>query len=218
MSGMTESVHEIEIDWSLMVILDADFLHGRPISNLAEAVIQGGATIIQLRNKMGEGHDFFQQALDVRSVTRASGIPLIINDRVDIALAVDADGIHVGQTDLPVGAVRKLVGNRIIGGSVHSIPELETMREADYLGVGAIFPTTTKDNVHISGPELIRAIRTLTRQPIVAIGGLTAENCASAIHAGADGVAVISAVLNADDPAAAAREIAEVVSEVKSGF
>jgi thiamine-phosphate pyrophosphorylase len=140
------------------------------------------------------------EASVLRNVTTAHRIPLIINDRVDIAMAMGADGVHLGQDDLPMEAARALVGeNTILGGSVHDTGELATMEDADYLGVGAVYRTNSKEKAKVGGLELIKTIRSLTRKPMVGIGGITPENCGDVIAAGADGVAVISAVMDAND-------------------
>jgi thiamine-phosphate pyrophosphorylase len=189
-----------ELDWSLVAIIDRAWLRDRPIQQVAEQIIRGGATIIQYRDKISEGRAFYMEASVLRNVTTAHRIPLIINDRVDIAMAMGADGVHLGQDDLPMEAARALVGeNTILGGSVHDTGELATMEDADYLGVGAVYRTNSKEKAKVGGLELIKTIRSLTRKPMVGIGGITPENCGDVIAAGADGVAVISAVMDAND-------------------
>lgn len=189
-----------ELDWSLVAIIDRAWLRDRPIQQLAEQIIRGGATIIQYRNKISQSRSFYTEASVLRDVTSAHRIPLIINDRVDIAMAVGADGVHLGQDDLPMDAARALVGGHtILGGSVHDTGELATMEDADYLGVGAVYRTNSKEKAKVGGLELIKTIRSLTRKPMVGIGGITPENCGDVIAAGADGVAVISAIMDADE-------------------
>ncbi len=203
------------IDWSLYAIIDKDALAGRDPCEVAKAAIDGGAGVIQLRNKTPDVRGFYEDALAVREVTSNHGVPLIINDRVDVARAVDADGVHVGQEDLPVSVVRKLIGReKLIGASVHNLDEFEqTMPDRpDYLGVGTIFPTPSKDIRRISGPEIIGKIRARTELPIVGIGGITVANAGEVIGAGADGVAVISALLQAQDLRQRAREFMQKIS------
>jgi thiamine-phosphate pyrophosphorylase len=153
------------------------------------------------------------------SITRPSGVVLIVNDRVDVALAIDADGVHVGQDDIPVPVARRLLGpDKIVGTSAGTVEEARQaeLDGADYVGVGSIFTTASKpDAGDAIGPDALRRIREAIHIPIVAIGGLNASNAAEAIGAGAQGVAVISSVVGADDVASAARMLAEVVRAAK---
>ena len=148
---------------------------------------------------------------------REVGVCFIVNDRLDLALAVEADGLHVGQDDLPARSARRLLPARILGVSSHSLPQAVEARAsgADYVAIGSIFPTSTKAEVHLVGIEAIRLLRSRVRQPLIAIGGITLENVASVIHAGADGVAVISAVCGAEDPAGATRAFLRRIAEAK---
>ena len=206
-----------EIDWSLYAIIDAAWLRGRSIQAIAEPIIRSGAGVIQYRDKVSESGEFYRNARTLRKLTREHRIPFIVNDRFDMALAVGADGIHLGQDDLPADVVRSLVNDTMIsGGSVHDLFEYEKMREADYLGVGAIYSTPTKEKVKVGGVELIRRIRSLTDRPIVGIGGITPENLGPVIRAGADGVAVISALMDADDVEAMSRRFVEAVQKAKT--
>lgn len=205
-----------KIDWSVYAIIDKVWLGERSIQKVAEQIILGGAGVIQYRDKKSESGDFFADAYILSQVTRKHGIPLIINDRVDIAMAVGADGVHLGQEDLPVDVARKIVGDgMILGGSVHSLSEFEQMKEADYFGVGAVYTTSTKEGVPVRGIELIRQIRALTTKPIVGIGGITAENLSPVIEAGADGVAVISAILGAENVEKATLRIKEMFQRIE---
>lgn len=202
------------VDWSVYVLTDSR-LCGRPLEQCVEAALRGGATAIQLREKHLSTRQLVELASALLPVVRHYGVPFIVNDRVDVALAVDADGVHLGTDDMPVELARRLLGpQRIIGASVESPEEaLQAERAgADYLGVGPIFATTTKpDAGEPKGPELLAAVRRVTRLPIVAISGVTAQNAPLAIRAGADGVAVISAVMAAPDVEAATRRLAEAV-------
>ncbi|MFQ5707292.1 MAG: thiamine phosphate synthase [bacterium] len=186
------------VDWSLYAILDKEFARGRAPDVLASELIEGGCSVIQLRDKVSPAREFYRDALRVKEVTDRHGIPLIINDRADIALAVRADGVHLGQQDLPLPAVKAILGGEVLlGASIHNLHELTEALAAgaDYVGVGTIFPTKTKATDRVTGVEIIQTLRLHTKIPLVAIGGITAENVASVIAAGADGVAVISALL-----------------------
>ena len=205
-----------EIDWSLYIIIDKEWLEGRELKDVCEQMIRGGATIIQYRDKVSEGRDFYMNAIELRRVTKKKQIPLIINDRADIALGVEADGVHLGQEDISVEAARALVGDEmIVGGSVHDLSELEKMDGADYFGVGTVYPTQTKEGVKVGGLDIIKQIRALSDLPIVAIGGITPENLEPVIQAGADGVAVISAIMGSNDIEAATRRFVKTIKKIK---
>jgi thiamine-phosphate pyrophosphorylase len=177
-------------------------------------MIRGGAGIIQYRDKISDAGEFYESAMILKKATAKYDIPLIINDRLDIALAVEADGIHLGQADLPVDVARKLMNNNMmVGGSLHSISEYEKVKQADYFGVGAVYPTKTKSNPQVSGVDFIREIRIKTTKPIIGIGGITLENCLPVINAGADGVALISAVMGSEDIESSTREFAVIISK-----
>ncbi len=202
------------IRWSLYAIIDREYVDPAEMAAVTEAAIRGGAGIIQLRDKVSSGRQFYENAVVLRDVTRRHGVPFIVNDRVDVALAVDADGVHVGWSDLPPEVTRRLIGpERLLGLSASS--ENEVGRALgygpDYLGIGAMFSTKTRPDYAVPGPSLIAAVRGRVSCPIVGIGGVTPENCGEVIRAGADGVAVISALLEADDVEARAREFVRAV-------
>jgi len=206
-----------EIDWSLYAIIDKEWLKGRPVQEVGEQIIRGGAGVIQYRDKVSESEEFYRLALSLRQVTEVNGIPLIINDRVDIALAIEAAGVHLGQEDLPVEVARRIVGDEmILGGSVHSLSEYEKMKHVDYFGVGAVYPTRTKEKAEVGGIEIVRQIRARTQRPIIGIGGITLENLSPVFKAGADGVAVISAIMGADDVGEATQRLRDAIMKVKS--
>ncbi|MGI8493826.1 MAG: thiamine phosphate synthase [Pyrinomonadaceae bacterium] len=166
-----------------------------------ELLISGGAKLIQLRDKYAAPKDFYAAAKEVIKFARPKKVKIIINDRVDIALAADADGVHLGQDDLPPEQARKILGEKaIIGCSTHSIDQIaEAVKfPVDYLAIGPIFPTTSKENPEtVVGIEIIKEIRRVTGElPLVAIGGITFENAASVFESGADSIALISAILN----------------------
>lgn len=199
-SGFILELHKI--NWSLYAILDKKFLGDRPVEAVAEQVIAGGAGVIQLRNKHSHVREFYSDALAAKKITQAHGVPLIINDRVDVAQAVDADGVHLGHHDLPFAVARKLIGETmILGASVHNLQELRIAEQggADYLGVGTVYPTTTKNHLQAQGPNIVKQIRAHTSLPIVGIGGISVDNLEAVIAAGANGVAVISDLLTATD-------------------
>ncbi len=164
---------------------------------MAVAAVRAGARWIQYRDKEKTRREIYFEALKLRELTRETGAAFVVNDHTDIALAVDADGVHLGQDDLPIKEARSLMGNRIIGISTHSVSEaLEAEAAgADYIGFGPVFITTTKDAGTPKGVEMLAEITRRVRIPVVAIGGITLENLARVRAAGADAVAVASAIL-----------------------
>jgi len=197
------------MDLSLYVVLDRTASAGRDLEVILDATLAGGCRMIQLREKEWPSGRLLPLAERMRDRCRRAGATFIVNDRVDLALAVGADGVHLGQDDLPPRAARPLLRpGMVLGRSTHSVGQAREaqVEGADYIAVGSMFPTRTKPDFQLVGPELIRAIRPETRSPLVGIGGVTRENVAEVICAGADGVAVISAVCGAPDPAAATRE------------
>ena len=197
------------MDPSLYVILDRAAGRGRDLEEILDATIAGGCRLIQLREKEWPSGRLLPLAERLRERCRRAGVTFIVNDRVDLALAVGADGVHLGQDDLPPRSARPLLRpGMVLGRSTHSVAQArEAQAEgADYIAVGSMFPTQTKPDFELVGPELIRAVRPHTKAPLVGIGGITRENVAQVIRAGADGVAVISAVCGAPDPAAATHE------------
>jgi thiamine-phosphate pyrophosphorylase len=203
--------------WRLYVITDEQVSRGRSHLQVAEAAILGGADAIQLRDKVTESGRLYRVALPLRKLTREAEVPFIVNDRLDIAMAVDADGLHVGQQDLPASVARKIMGPRkILGVSADTVEEAHIAEKdgADYLGVGPIFEAreTKSDAGEPLGLELIVKIRRQCRLPIVAIGGIKAENARLVREAGAGAVAVISAIVGAEDIAQAARQLKNLLS------
>ena len=197
------------MDPSLYVILDRAASRGRDLEEILEETIAGGCRMIQLREKEWPTGTLLPLAERLRDRCRRSGVTFIVNDRVDLAVAVEADGVHLGQDDLPSRSARPLLRpGMLLGRSTHSVVQARQAQAdgADYIAVGSMFPTQTKPDFELVGPELLRAVRPETRAPLVGIGGITRENVARVIRAGADGVAVISAVCGAPDPAAATRE------------
>ncbi len=193
---------------------------GRRSEEIAQAALDAGVRVIQVREKDGSVHRALEVALNLRVLTRRYGALLIVNDRIDMAIACDADGVHLGQDDLPISLARRLLGeDALIGLSITSEAQLaqDDAAEADYLGVGAVFPTGSKGDAALTGPALLTAARTATDTPIVAIGGIDVANAGLAIGAGADSVAVISAITQAEDPGRAAQELSAAVRAATVG-
>lgn len=211
------------IDWSIYIVTDRRTAGERSILDVVRAAIQGGATVVQLREKTATTRDMIAMGQALHEITRAAGIPLIVNDRVDVALAIDAEGVHVGQDDMPAPLARQLIGpERILGVSAETVAQAQQAERdgADYLGVGDVFGTPSKPDA--GAPIGVARLGEIVRSvaiPCVAIGGITLENAALAIETGVLGVSVISAVVGAPDPEAAARQLRErVVRHEKPPF
>ncbi len=200
-----------KVDWSLYLVTDRPLMGGRPIEEVVLAAVRGGATVVQLREKECETREFVALARRLKAALAAFDVPLIVNDRVDVALAAGADGVHVGQSDMEWRDVRRLVGpDMLVGLSVESAGQaLEAGAfDVDCLGIGPIFATPTKPDAGAAiGLEALRQVRGRVPQALVAIGGIHAGNAGDVIAAGADGVAVVSALCAAPDPEQAAREL-----------
>ncbi|HEY1235274.1 MAG TPA: thiamine phosphate synthase [Candidatus Binatia bacterium] len=191
-------------------IIDPEQTRSRPAERLLTALVQAGATILQLRVKALPPADFLELAKQARAITRAHHCRLIINDRIDIALACDADGVHLGQDDLPLGVGRKLMRDKIVGISTHDLDQARAAERdgADYIGFGPMFGTRTKAIVYEArGPAMLQQICSAVKLPIVAIGGITEGNVQEVWQAGADSAAIISDILQDDDPGAKASRI-----------
>jgi len=186
----------------LYAMLDPEQTRGRAAETVLRELLAGGVSILQLRVKSLAPSDFFALARRARVETRARGCKLIINDRADIALACDADGVHLGQDDLPLAAGRKLMGEKIVGISTHNIEQAREAERngADYIGFGPMFGTSTKNTGFAPrGIEMLRQIRAEVKLPIVAIGGINEQNVQQVWQAGADSAAIISDILGTDD-------------------
>lgn len=204
----------------LYVVLDRGAAGDRDVVPLLDAVLAGGCRVVQLREKIMPLSDLYPVALALRRRCREAGCLFIVNDRVDLALAVEADGVHVGQDDLPAREARRLLRpGMILGVSTHDESQARRARDdgADYVAVGSMFPTGSKTGFRLVGPDLLRRVRPEIRVPLVAIGGITVDNVAEVIRAGADAVAVISAVCASPDPAAAARRFLETIRAAREG-
>ncbi len=204
----------------LYVLTDTGLARGRSLVELVVAALEGGATAIQLRDKTSSTLAQVELGRQLRRVTRDAGALLLVNDRVDVAYAVEADGVHLGQDDLPIAVARAILGRTaIVGGSAGNPDELARALAdgVDYLGIGPMYPTTTKPDAGAPlGPTGLAAMRRATDLPIVGIGGIDATNVAPVIAAGADGVAVISAIIGATDVRAAARRVRDAVEAALS--
>ena len=206
------------IDYSLYVITNRDLQRNRSTFEVVEGVIRGGATIIQLREKNLSTRVFFENALTIRKITKRAGIPLIINDRMDIALAVNADGIHLGEEDLPLKYARKIAPHLIIGYSADSVLDAQLAEKygADYLGVGSVFTTATKvDAGPAIGIQRLEEIKKAVSIPVVAIGGINLANLPEVIQAGVDGVAVVSAIVADASPFRAAKRFRLTIDSLR---
>ncbi len=202
----------------LYVIIDTQALKGRKHIEAASQVIRGGARVIQLRDKVLSKRELLPIAHQLKTLCAEHNVLFIMNDYLDLALETDADGLHVGQDDLPVRVARKLLPiDKILGASVRTIEEATTAQSegADYLGVGSMYPTLTKETAVVVGTERLRQVRQAVSLPIVAIGGITKDNVSELIAAGADSVAIISAVLSAESPEEASRQIADIFEKQK---
>lgn len=208
------------IDYSLYLVTDRGLAGGKRTLDIVKAGVNGGVTCVQLREKHASTREFIEEATAVRDFLRRVDIPLIINDRLDVAMAVEADGLHLGQTDMPPETARRIAGNSmIIGVSAESVRDAVEAEKAgaDYISASPVFSTPTKtDTAPPLGLEGIKEIRRRVTLPLVAIGGLNPENIEAVIQSGADGVAVVSAIVCAKDPAEAARRLKERIEKARS--
>lgn len=184
------------------LVTDSDILRGRDFYNSIEEALKGGVTMLQLREKNASGKEFLEKAIKLRELTKKYNVKFIINDRVDIAMLCDADGVHVGQSDIPANKVRELIGeDKIVGVSARTVEEALTAKEngADYLGVGAMFTTRTKLDAKSVSIEKLKEIQEVIKLPVVAIGGLSLSNIYKLKECNVDGYAVVSAILGAEN-------------------
>ena len=201
----------------LYLVTDRPLSLGRPLEEIVEGAVAGGVTMVQLREKEAPTGEFVALAKRLKAVLAPLGIPLIINDRVDVALAADADGVHIGQSDMPCEDARRLLGaEKIIGLSVENFEDLERANalDVDYVGISPVYGTPTKsDTAEPFGLEGLRRAVAMSAHPTVAIGGMNASTIAEVMQAGADGVAVVSAICSAPSPRKAAEELKEIVMQ-----
>lgn len=207
------------IDYALYLVTDRGLSRGRTTFQVVEAAIKGGVTCVQLREKSCSTREFIAQALSVKDLLKRHQVPLIINDRIDVAQAVHADGVHLGQTDMPLKMAKAILKDTmIVGISAESLEHAVQAEKdgADYIGVSPIFSTPTKtDTASPLGLKGLTDIRASVKIPLVGIGGLKKENAGAVIKHGADGVAVVSAIVSADDPEKAARELRGIVDQAR---
>ncbi len=205
------------IDYSLYLVTDRKLSRGRTTREIVEAAAAGGVSCVQLREKNCSTREFIDEARAIKPLLKEKSIPLIINDRIDVALAVEADGVHLGQNDMAIDLARKICGpGLLIGISAESIDDaLNAERDgADYIGISPVFATATKTDTALPlGLEGVRKMRELVHIPLVGIGGIDHRNAASVIGAGADGIAVVSAIVSAADPQAAAKQLRQIIDQ-----
>ncbi len=207
------------LDYSLYLVTDRALCRGRSVFEVIEEAVAGGVTMVQIREKDVSCREFLEIARKAKSLLAEKQIPLIINDRVDVALAVEADGIHVGQDDIPVQEVRKLVGSTMaVGLSVNTLEQAQEANnfQVDYIGVGPVYSTKTKkDAKEPLLPQGFKTIHDHSIHPVVAIGGITAENAEEVLRAGANGLAIVSDICAADSPRERAKKIIDIISMKK---
>jgi thiamine-phosphate pyrophosphorylase len=202
----------------LYLVTDQGSLQGRRLTDVVQSAVQGGVTCVQLREKTANSRDFYMQAMALMELLAPLDVPLIINDRIDIALACGAHGVHLGQSDMPVAAARALLPTNVfIGWSVETFEQVQhsATLAVDYLGVSPVFATPTKtDTATPWGLQGLQRVRAATALPLVAIGGIHSGNASQLLQAGADSLAVVSAVCAASDPCAAARQLRNLIDEL----
>ena len=202
-------------DLQLYLVTDRDLLRGRDLQDVVLEAVAGGVTMVQLREKHAATRDFVALARQLKSLLAPKNIPLIINDRIDVALAVDADGVHVGQSDMPYAIARQLLGeNKIIGLSVENFDDIRVANQldVDYVGISPVFATPTKnDTAAPFGLEGLREAVKLSVHPTVAIGGMNESTIGEVMRCGTDGVAVVSAIVAADNPRKASALLSQIV-------
>lgn len=201
-------------------VTDRGNLHGKTLLQQVEESLKGGVTLVQLREKHLSFQEFLEEAKEMKELCRKYGVPLLINDNVEICIESGADGVHVGQKDMEAGAVREKLGkDKIIGVSARTVEQAMAAQNAgaDYLGVGAVFSTSTKEDAKPLDHEILKAITKAVDIPVVAIGGINSENVSQLKGTGIDGVAVVSAIYGKENPKEAAENLKALVSEVVKG-
>ncbi len=207
-----------KFDYSLYLVTDRELMYTNTLEEAVEQAILGGCSMVQLREKTASSREFYQTALLIKEITRRHRVPLIINDRADIAMAIDAEGIHLGQSDLPTCAVRSMIGSdKLLGVSVSTTAEalLAEADGADYLGVGAMFSTDTKKDAEVVSFEELSRIRKAVKLPIVVIGGISRQTAAHFKNTGIDGFAVVSDIIAQRNIQSAARELRVLFDKLK---
>ena len=206
----------------MYLVTDEGLSAGRGISYVVEQAVRGGVTMVQIREKELNTRDFLARAIELKKILSTREIPLIINDRIDIALAAEADGVHVGQTDMPYDHVRKILPEKmILGLSVETMEQVDEAEDydLDYISISPLFFTPTKTDLYREwGLHGLREVRGRTRHRLVAIGGINSSNVAEVIKAGADGVAVVSAICSAPDPEGESRKLISIINRTKKEY
>lgn len=202
---------------TLYAVTDRTWLNGHTLAEVVEQVVRGGVTMVQLREKEQEEAELMQTARGVQQVCRKYGVPFIVNDSIELARKLGADGVHLGQSDVPEGDVRKMTEGLILGMSANTVESAQhaAAKGADYLGVGAVFGTTTKHDARHLSPEKLREITASVNIPVVAIGGINRDNILELSGCGMEGAAVVSALFAQKDPEQAAREMREKAEQMK---
>lgn len=202
---------------TLYAVTDRSWLHGRTLAEVVEEVILGGVTMVQLREKDKTPDEILASAREIAPVCKKYGVPFIMNDSIELARAAGADGVHLGQSDVPGDNVRELAGDLILGLSANTVESAKRAQAlgADYLGVGAVFGTTTKHNARHLSPEALRKITSAVDVPVVAIGGISADNILQLTGCGMQGAAVVSALFAQDDPRQAARDLRDKAERMR---
>lgn len=217
---MSEKSLKPLLDYTLYLVTDRELMSTPTLEEAVEQGILGGCTLIQLREKNASLLEFYNMAVNIKKITDYYHVPLIINDRVDIALAVNAAGVHIGQSDLPVPVTRQMIGpDKILGVSVSNLNEAVRAEKegADYLGVGAMFATDTKNDAKLVTMTDLQKIKAAVRIPIVVIGGINEKTVSQFRDTGIDGIAVVSAVIASDNISAAAKGLKSLFLETRSG-
>lgn len=203
-----------KIDYTLYLVTDRRMPQGDTLEGVVEKAIQGGVTLVQLREKSGDTGVLYERAVALKKITDQYHIPLIIDDRIDVMLASGADGVHVGQSDMPAHIARAMIGSdKILGVSAANLQEaLQAEADgADYLGVGAMYPTATKTDADFTTMETLKEIKRKVHIPVVAIGGINQNTIQDFRNSGIDGFAIVSAIMASQTPETAARELKELI-------
>ena len=207
----------ITFDLSLYLVTDRMLCHNHSFETVVKEAIEGGVTMVQLREKQASSKEFYEIAIRIKKILHPYNVPLIINDRLDIAIACDAEGLHIGQSDLPYEVARKILGKeKIIGLSVENMQDAINANDldVDYIGLSPVFGTPTKTDTALPlGLEGVRKITEISKHPTVGIGGLNLHNAREVIDAGANGISVVSAIMSAENPRSAASELIDIIKK-----
>lgn len=206
----------MKLDLSLYLVTDKRNKTDEEFLEIIEEAIKGGTTVVQIREKEEETLDFYNLALKVKEITSKYNVPLIVNDRIDVALAIKSEGVHIGQTDMPADVARSLIGDEmILGVSASTVKEARKAEKdgADYIGTGAVFPTATKDDAPSITKDDLKEVTGSINIPTVAIGGITLENASELAGTGIAGISVVSAIMNSEDPKTASENLLKIYNE-----